>query len=75
MRTTGLSWASIDLELDRFDLVKDARLKWYGSLAVIKCGFFFDCGTFLFFWLHIAPLVAIAFGMGATRYGTIAVFC
>lgn len=63
MRTAGLSWAGVDAALDRFDLVKDAGLKWYDSSAIAKRGFCGDCGASLFYQLHAASLIAIAPGM------------
>ena len=63
MRTAGLSWDGIDVALDRFDLVKDASLKWYDSSAIAKRGFCDDCGASLFYQLHTASVVAIAPGM------------
>ena len=66
MRTAGLSWAGVDAALDRFDLVKDAGLKWYDSSAIAKrgfCGFCGDCGASLFYQLYSASLIAIAPGM------------
>ena len=63
MRTAGLSWAGVDAALDRFDLVKDAGLKWYNSSAMAKRGFCGDCGASLFYQLHAASLIAIAPGM------------
>jgi len=62
-RTAGLSWAGIDAALDRFDLVKDASLKWYDSSAIAKRGFCGDCGASLFYQLHTASVIAIAPGM------------
>ncbi len=63
MRTAGLSWACIDVALDRFDLVKDASLKWYDSSVIAKRGFCGDCGASLFYQLHTASVIAIAPGM------------
>ena len=31
MRTARLGWSRIDVMLDRFDIVKDASLKWYDN--------------------------------------------
>ena len=49
MRTAGLNQASINVALVRFDLVKDASLKWYDSSAIVERGFFYDCGAPLFY--------------------------
>ena len=55
--------ADIAGALDRFDIVKDAGLKWYSSSAIAKRGFCGDCGASLFYQLHAASLIAIAPGM------------
>ena len=47
--TAGLSWAGIDAALDRFNLAKDASLKWYDSSAIAERGFCGDCVTSLFY--------------------------
>ena len=49
-----------------FDLVKDASLKWYDSLAIAKHVFRGDCVTSLLFQLYIVSVIAIPLGMFTT---------
>ena len=48
-KTSGHYWSVTEIEIEKFNLLKDSGLKWYSSSEEAKRGFCKECGSSLFF--------------------------
>ena len=44
-KTSGHYWSVTEIEIEKFNLLKDSGLKWYSSSEKAKRGFCKECGS------------------------------